>query len=295
MSQTETERTDEGKSGSGKDDLVNNPVLEAQSDDQSISCPVPCSGALSEDMQDVKKDMVNRKINKEELEGEVNEVNKEQENQQKTISDLKEELNKVNKEKENQQKTISDLKEELNKVNKEKENQQKTISDLKEELNKVNKEKENQQKTISDLKKKLEEAERNTREWNLWLYRLKEEEPDNLKKRVFDICCSVAPKAAPDFDKHIDIVLRVGQKTEGKTRPIIMSFKERSTKELLLTASYSSKYLFSSPLQFKDVLTAGDIKTRNRLWPLIEAARKEGKKAFFIGAKALIDGKKISE
>ncbi len=249
MSQTETEHTDEGKSGSGKDDLVNNPVLEAQSDDQNIRCPVPCSGALSEDMQDVKKDMVNKKISEEELEGEVN---------------------------------------------KEKENQQKTISDLKEELNKVNKEKENQQKTISDLNKKLEEAERNTREWNIWLYGLKEEEPEDLKKRVFAICCCVAPKAAPDFDKHIDIVHRVGQKKEGKTRPIIMSFKERSTQELLLTTLYSSKYYRSSSLKFKDVLTAGDIDTRNRLWPRIEAARKEGKNAFFIGAKALIDGKKIS-
>ncbi len=250
MSQTETERTDEGKSGSGKDDLVNNPVLEAQSDDQSIRCPVPCSGALSEDMQDVKKDMVNKKINKEELEGEVN---------------------------------------------KEQENQQKTISDLKEELNKVNKEKENQQKTISDLKKKLEEAKRNTREFNLWLYGLQEQKGEDLRKRVIDICCCVAPEAAPDFDKLINIVLRVGQKKEGKNRPIIMSFKERSTHELLLTALYSSEYHRSSPLQFKDVLTAGDIDTRNRLWPRIEAARKEGKKAFFIGAKAIIDGKEIKE
>lgn len=249
MSQTETEHTDEGKSGSGK--FVNNPVLEAQSDDdQSISCPVPCSGAHSEDMQDVKKDMMNKKISEEELEGEVN---------------------------------------------KEKENQQKTISDLKEELNKVNKEKENQQKTISDLKKNLEEAKRTTRECNLWLHGLKEEEQEDLKKRVIAICRSVAPEAALDFDKHIDIVLRVGQKKEGTNRPIIMGFKEKSTMELLLTTSYSSEYHLSSPLRFKDVLTARDINTRNRLWPRIKAARKEGKKAFFIGAKAIIDGIEIKE
>ncbi len=112
---------------------------------------------------------------------------------------------------------------------------------------------------------------------------------------MIDICCSVAPKAACDFTDHIDIVHHVGKKSEGKNQPVILSFTERSTKELLLTTSYSSEYHRSSPLRFKDVLTAEDIDTRNRLWPQIEAARKKGKKAFFIGAKAIINGKEISE
>ncbi|KAK7925150.1 hypothetical protein WMY93_007460 [Mugilogobius chulae] len=36
-----------------------------------------------------------------------------------------------------------------------------------------------------------------------------------------------------------------------------------------------------------------DKETRNALWPLIETARKEGKRAFFVGARAYIDGKLI--
>ncbi len=222
MSQRETDHTDEGKSGSDKDDFVDLPDLT-----------VPCSGVLPEDMQAVTKHQVNSKINEDE----------------QSIS----------------------------------------------ELDKVNEENENKQKRISELEEKLKEAERNTREFNLWLHGLQEHKGEDLKKRVFDICCSVAPEAAPDFYKHIDIVLRVGKKTEGKIRPVIMSFTERSTMELLLTASYSSEYHRSCPLKFKDVLTAKEIDTRNKLWPRIEAARKKKITAFFIGAKAIIDGEEISE
>lgn len=44
---------------------------------------------------------------------------------------------------------------------------------------------------------------------------------------------------------------------------------------------------------FGEDLTSRDKETRNKLWPHIETARKEGKKAFFRGAKAIIDGKEL--
>lgn len=50
-----------------------------------------------------------------------------------------------------------------------------------------------------------------------------------------------------------------------------------------------SENLTSRKLRFGEDLTTKDKETRNRL----DAARKEGKKAFFVGAKALIDGREL--
>ncbi|KAI2646074.1 Alpha-xylosidase [Labeo rohita] len=154
------ENTDEGESLSGKDRSVDQ-AMEAQSYAHSSSCAdltVPCSGVLSEDMQDVKKDIVNKKISIE-------------------------------------------------------------------------------QQSISELEKK---------------------------------------------------------KREGKIRPVVLSFTDRSTKDLLLEASKTEYHRYSN-FKFEKELTAKDKAKRQRLWPKIEAARKEGKKAFFVGAKVIIDGKEITE
>lgn len=46
-------------------------------------------------------------------------------------------------------------------------------------------------------------------------------------------------------------------------------------------------------LLLKEDLTHADIMKRNKLWPLMEAARKEGKRASFRGSEAYIKGKKV--
>ncbi len=66
----------------------------------------------------------------------------------------------------------------------------------------------------------------------------------------------MAPEAAGDFPLHIDTVQRVGKKNEGKNRPVIIRFTEKSTKELLLTTSKSSEFHRSSSLKFAEDLTA---------------------------------------
>ncbi len=175
------------------------------------------------------------------------------------------------------------------KVNKVIDNQQKRISELEEKVNKVI---DNQQKRISKLEEKVNEAERKL---NLWLYGLQEQEGENVKRCVIDICCTLVPGAAYIFPLHIDTVHRIGKKSEDRVRPVIIRFIARSTKELLWKTYKRSEYHRSRNLWFAEDLTAKDKDTRNRLWPRIEAARKEGKKAFFAGATAIIDGKEIRE
>ncbi len=275
------ENTDEGKSGSGKD-RFDDQALEAQSCTDSIS---ELEGEVNENQQKTISDL-EEKVNKvnenqQKIISELEEKVKVNENQQKIISDLEEKVNKVS---ENQQKRISELEEKV-KVN---ENHQKIISKLEEKV-KVN---ENQQKRISKLEEKVNEAER---KMNLWLYGLQEEEGENVKRRVIEICRTVVPGAAYIFPLHIDTVQRIGKKGEGKVRPVIIRFIARSTKELLWKTSNSSEFHRSSSLKFAEDLTVEDKDTRIRLWPVIEAARKEGKIAYFAGATAIIAGKEIRE
>ena len=55
----------------------------------------------------------------------------------------------------------------------------------------------------------------------------------------------------------------------------------------------NTDYLTSRKIRFREDLTSRDKETRNKLWPHIETARKEGKKAFFRGTKAIIYGKEL--
>lgn len=110
---------------------------------------------------------------------------------------------------------------------------------------------------------------------------------------MIDICRAVIPEAGDFVRFHIDVSHRVGRRTGDKVRPVITRFTSRSTKELVWKSAKGSEYIMSRKLRFGEDLTTKNKETRNGLWPHIEAARKEGRKAFFIGAKSIIDGKEL--
>ncbi|XP_026145135.1 uncharacterized protein LOC113119726 [Carassius auratus] len=262
------ENTDEGKSGSAKD-LSDDKDMESPSnagsrcEDQTE----PCSGDLSKYMQDGKEDIVN-----------IKEINEEQ---RKRISELEDKVNEVIKK---QEKRIVELEDKVNEVIK---NQEKRIVELEDELNEIIK---NLQNRISALEEKVNESER-----ILWLYGLPEQEGEDVRKRVIEICSTVVPEAAGNFPHHIGIAQRVGKRKERKPRPVIIKFSDKSTKELLLKTSKSSEYHRSSILSFEKDLTAKEKEKRNKLLPIVIAARKEGKTAYFDGATAIIDSKEICD
>ncbi|GAA6082792.1 uncharacterized protein LOC120494537 [Tachysurus ichikawai] len=76
-------------------------------------------------------------------------------------------------------------------------------------------------------------------------------------------------------------------------RPVIMRFISRTARDFILKNSKNNEYLTSKGLRFKEDLTASDREAQNRLWPAVEKARKEGKNAYFNGARAFVDGKEI--
>lgn len=148
---------------------------------------------------------------------------------------------------------------------------------------------------LTKLDEKVNELERYHRRWNLRLYGLEEIEGEVVKDRVMNICKAIVPSDSngEDLQFRVDVSHRIGKKKDGKTRAVITRFTMRSTRDLVWKCAKGSDFLKNNKLKFGEDLTAKDKEARNWLWPQVERARKEGKKAFYVGANAMIDGKEI--
>lgn len=101
------------------------------------------------------------------------------------------------------------------------------------------------------------------------------------------------PGSQQKITDNIDIVHRLGkyQGSQNRQRTTIIRFTNRSMRDLLWRVAKKSEYLQNNRLRFTEDLTTEDKAMRNKLWPMIEAARKNGKKAHFAGTCVIIDGK----
>lgn len=169
----------------------------------------------------------------------------------------------------------------------------KEVNDMKADVKAAKKASTEHEKKIAELEAKVNEAERYQRRWNLRLYGLPEQVGENVKLRVIEVCQAVIPEAKKSVHDHIDISHRIGRKEPNRARPTIIRFSSRSTKELVWKKAKMSEYLKTRKLKFGEDLTAMDKASRNQLWPRVEEARKQGKNAFFVGARAFFEGKEI--
>lgn len=64
-----------------------------------------------------------------------------------------------------------------------------------------------------------------------------------------------------------------------------------TARDLVWRSAKANEYLHRKHLRFKEDLTAADKETRTKLWPIVEKARKEEKRAYFVGNKDYIDKK----
>lgn len=58
-------------------------------------------------------------------------------------------------------------------------------------------------------------------------------------------------------------------------------------------AAKTSSYLRDSRLRFAEDLSREDRERRDKLWPMIDKARKEGKPAYFVGGRGFISGVEV--
>lgn len=150
-----------------------------------------------------------------------------------------------------------------------------------------------QQMEITSLQERITDAERYRRRWSLRLYGLQEQENKNLKQRVADIFSKMPQELESRANGGIDIAHRLGKRTDGKIRGVIILFALRSVRDEVWKTAKNNTYLREKKLRFGEDLTKEDKEKRALLWPLIDNARKNGSKAFFVGIRGYIDGKEI--
>lgn len=151
-----------------------------------------------------------------------------------------------------------------------------------------------QQENVS-LKSRVEELERYSRRWCLKLLGVKEREEENVRSITINHLARVVPSIKDKLEEAVDVVHRVGkQRPDGSPRHIIIRFAIRRYRDILWVEAKNSLYLREHALYIKESLSKADIDSRNKLWPLVLAARKEGKKAGFSGPFAVINNKRIA-
>lgn len=155
-------------------------------------------------------------------------------------------------------------------------------------------------KKVDDLEQKVNETDRYSRRHNLRLHGVPEKDDANIKAQVQDICRAVLPVAdAGMVAAAVDVAHRIGRLKDGgkdqPPRPVIIRFMSRTARDALWRGSKANSYLKNHRLHFKEDLTAADRDARSRLWPAVEAARKKGDKAYFVGNRAFVNGKEIKQ
>lgn len=153
-----------------------------------------------------------------------------------------------------------------------------------------------QEKTIADMQERLSEAERYRRRWGLRLYGVPENQDENVKRLVRDICNRVAPDFPDGYmDMAVDVAHRIGKKQDAiVSRSIIIQFAFRTARDAVWKKAKESAFLKERKLRFGEDLTAADKAAKAKLWPLVQQARNQGNGGYYRGIRAFFaNGKEI--
>ncbi|KAK7909964.1 hypothetical protein WMY93_014648 [Mugilogobius chulae] len=148
-------------------------------------------------------------------------------------------------------------------------------------------------KENDDLKNRVREQERYRMRWCLKLKGVKENKDENIRANVLQTLQKIAPDLK--FDEAVDIVHRLGKRVDGRNRNVVVLFTQRRIKEELWKRTKDSPVCKQEGIKFAEMLPQEDLQDRQWLWPLIEEARRAGKRAYFRGPHAFIEGRKIEE
>lgn len=144
------------------------------------------------------------------------------------------------------------------------------------------------------LKAEIAECQRYSRRWSLKIHGVKEDEGEDIRRKIVDILGKTAPKTRQSLENGIDIVHRVGRRRQdGSNRSTIVLFAMRRLRDAVWRDAKGSKFLLENRLRITEALSPGDKAAREKLWPIVQKAREEGKKASFRGPFIFIDGKKV--
>lgn len=151
-----------------------------------------------------------------------------------------------------------------------------------------------EEKKVAALQTHVCELETYSRRWNLKVYGVAENTAENVKEKVTELCRNILPddKLTP----AIDVAHRIGKLTPASSLPraIIIRFSQRSYRDAVWKAAKNPPVMRDNKLRFVEDLPQPVKEARMKMWPLVNKARSEGKSAYFVGARAFVNGKEIT-
>lgn len=149
------------------------------------------------------------------------------------------------------------------------------------------------EQTSVEQDRRLSQLESYSRRWNLRLHGVPEREQDDVRRRVIEVCQHILQEDKDKLQNTIDTVHRLGRKQPNKARGIILQFSSRFYRDAVWRAAKESTFLREHNMKISEDLSLTDKERRNKLWPAVEKARKDNKRAYFIGGRAFVEGIEI--
>lgn len=148
-------------------------------------------------------------------------------------------------------------------------------------------------KDRAELLERVLELERYKRRWNLKIRGLKEKDGENTRDVVTSLLVKISPSWASSINHIVDSVHRLGRPMENKTRQVIIQFTQRMHRDELWRITKDSAICKEFRIAFIEDLCKADRESRAAVWPKIQQARAEGKRAYYRGGDGYINGQKI--
>lgn len=136
-------------------------------------------------------------------------------------------------------------------------------------------------KTNTELRDKYNDMDAYSRRWNLRVAGIPEKTGEDIKKIIIDLFGQISPDIANQLALTVDIVHRVGPRSgqERSSRRVIVRFLSRSHRDKIWRDARTAEFLKERRIKIMEDLTQEAKESRNQLWPQVEKARKEGKRA----------------
>nr|XP_033488804.1 serine/threonine-protein kinase rio2 [Epinephelus lanceolatus] len=120
------------------------------------------------------------------------------------------------------------------------------------------------------LKKDIVDCQRYNRRWSLKVHGVKEEEGEDIRRKIIDILGNTAPKLRNNLEEGLDIVHRAGQwRQDGSSKSTIILFPLRRLRDAIWRETKGSKFLIDKKLRITEALSPEDKAAMEKLWPLV--------------------------
>ncbi len=192
--------------------------------------------------------------------------------------------------------TVNDNTNSLNSVTEALEFVNNQVEEMTSKVNSLQNRVESLEKENCVLRVTCDELDAYKRRWNLRVSGIQEQRGEDVRKILIDLFSKVSPEIADQLLYMLDVAHRLGPRAEGArfNRRIIVQFLSRNVRDQIWRDARTAAVLKERKIRIFEDLTQSTKDARNKLWPLVERARKEGKRAGFKGPFAYIDGKRIT-